>query len=73
MLVPDSELNQSLFQSLFSDFLRVGSSSRLELPLFGKSGTKNFYDSYATPQAPQSSFFAGLSGWVSGVARYLYG
>ncbi|WP_304709376.1 hypothetical protein, partial [uncultured Rikenella sp.] len=33
-------------------------------PLFEKSGTKNFYASYATPQAPQSSCFASLSGWV---------
>ncbi len=29
----------------------------MELPLFVKSGTKNFYASYATPQAPQSSVF----------------
>ena len=43
--------------------------TRLELPLFGKSGTKNFYDSYATPYAPQSSVFvtafgSGFSGRV---------
>ena len=29
-----------------------------------ESGAKNFHNSYATPQAPQSSFFASLSGWI---------